>query len=55
MWKGVVYAASPPRKVLALDAATGKEIWTFNPFKLLGGENSWAGTNRGCNLLAIRQ
>ena len=45
--EGVMYATSPQIKVLALDAATGKEIWTFNPFKILGGENSWAGTNRG--------
>jgi quinoprotein glucose dehydrogenase len=45
--EGVVYATSPQIKVLALDAASGKELWVFNPFKLLGGENSWAGTNRG--------
>jgi quinoprotein glucose dehydrogenase len=45
--EGVMYATSPQIKVFALDAATGKEIWSFNPFKILGGENSWAGTNRG--------
>lgn len=44
---GVMYATSPQIKVFALDAASGKEIWSFNPFKILGGENSWAGTNRG--------
>jgi len=30
---GVLYTASPSRKVIALDAATGKEIWTFDPRK----------------------
>ena len=28
---GVLYTASPTRKVIALDAATGKEIWKFDP------------------------
>jgi quinoprotein glucose dehydrogenase len=28
---GVLYTASPNRKVIALNAATGKEIWTFDP------------------------
>ena len=28
--KGVLYTASPTRKVIALDAATGKEIWRFD-------------------------
>ena len=28
---GVLYTASPTRKVIALDAATGKEIWRFDP------------------------
>ncbi len=29
--KGVLYTASPTRKVIALNAATGKEIWRFDP------------------------
>lgn len=29
--KGVLYTASPTRRVIALDAATGKEIWRFDP------------------------
>lgn len=28
---GVIYATSPRLKLVALDAATGKEIWAFNP------------------------
>jgi len=35
---GVLYTASPTRKVIALDAATGKEIWKWDPAALeLGG------------------
>lgn len=44
---GLLYATSPGMKVFALDASTGKERWKFDPFEVLGGENSWAGTNRG--------
>ena len=29
--KGVLYTASPTRKVIALNAATGEEIWKFDP------------------------
>src|SRR5689334_19544862 len=28
---GVLYTASPTRKVIALDAATGRELWKWNP------------------------
>ncbi|WP_144606910.1 outer membrane protein assembly factor BamB family protein [Algoriphagus algorifonticola] len=44
---GILYGTTPKLNVLALDAATGQEIWRFDPFTVLGGENSWAGTNRG--------
>ncbi|MBN7810255.1 PQQ-binding-like beta-propeller repeat protein [Algoriphagus sp. H41] len=44
---GLLYATTPKLNVFALDAATGAEIWRFDPFQVLGGENSWAGTNRG--------
>ena len=27
----MLYTASPPRKVIALDAATGRELWKWNP------------------------
>jgi len=28
---GVLYTASPTRKVIALDAGTGRELWKWNP------------------------
>ena len=40
---GVLYVTSPALKVVALDAATGEERWTFDPFK---GETA-RGVNRG--------
>lgn len=43
---GVLYATSPQIKVFALNAATGKEIWRFDPFKAGAQENS-LGVNRG--------
>lgn len=44
---GILYGTTPGLDVFALDAATGEEVWRFDPFEVLGGENSWAGTNRG--------
>jgi quinoprotein glucose dehydrogenase len=43
---GVLYATSPQIKVFALDAATGKEIWRFDPFKA-GAQEHALGVNRG--------
>lgn len=43
----ILYATSPTLNLIALHAATGREIWRFNPFDVLGGANSWAGVNRG--------
>jgi len=40
---GILYATSANLTLFALDAKTGKEIWTFNP----AGENSALGVNRG--------
>lgn len=38
---GVLYTASPTRKVIALEAATGAEIWKFDPTtERPGGSNS---------------
>ena len=39
---GVLYTASPTRKVIALDAATGKELWKWDP----ANERSGAGKTR---------
>ncbi|MFC3417015.1 outer membrane protein assembly factor BamB family protein [Algoriphagus hitonicola] len=44
---GLLYGSTPSLNIFALDASTGTEIWRFDPFEILGGENSWAGTNRG--------
>lgn len=44
---GILYGSTPKLNVFALDAASGAELWRFDPFEILGGENSWAGTNRG--------
>lgn len=43
----LLYGTTPQLHVFALNAATGEEVWRFDPFTMLGGENSWAGTNRG--------
>ncbi len=43
----IMYGTTPTLNLFAVNAANGKEIWRFNPFEVLGGENSWAGTNRG--------
>ena len=40
---GVLYATSPKLKAFALDAATGKELWRFDPFK----DRDARGVNRG--------
>lgn len=42
---GVLYGTSPSVKLFALDAATGKEIWKFDPFVEGGGQPF--GINRG--------
>ncbi|REG91993.1 outer membrane protein assembly factor BamB family protein [Algoriphagus antarcticus] len=44
---GLLYGSTPSLNIFALNAATGEEVWRFDPFEVLGGENSWAGTNRG--------
>lgn len=40
----ILYATSPKLKVFALNAATGKPIWEFNPF---ANQTSGQGINRG--------
>ena len=44
IYGGILYATSPKLKVFALNAATGEEIWTFNPNRQ---ENFAANVNRG--------
>ncbi len=44
--EGVLYGTSPQLKLLALDAATGRELWRFDPFGIDGGQNA-VGVNRG--------
>ena len=47
---GVLYTPSPTRKVIALDAATGREIWKWDPAKERAGKG--AGTAARTRLLA---
>lgn len=44
---GVLYGVTSKLRLFAISASTGRQIWTFDPFSVLGGENSWAGTCRG--------
>src|SRR5678816_1865763 len=37
---GVLYTASPSRKVIAIDAATGKELWKWDPAKERSGKGA---------------
>jgi quinoprotein glucose dehydrogenase len=43
---GVLYATSPALKLFALEAATGKPLWTFDPFAS-GAEEHTLGVSRG--------
>jgi len=38
--KGVLYCTSPRLTLIALDAATGRELWTFKPFEVIEGDLS---------------
>ncbi len=44
---GVLYSTSPRLKVIALDAATGKAKWSFNPFPDTAEIVTWLNVNRG--------
>jgi len=37
MIDGLLYGTTPNMKLFAIDAATGKEKWQFNPFDSLAG------------------
>lgn len=43
---GVLYGTSPELVLFALDAATGRELWRFNPLRG-GGDHQALGVNRG--------
>lgn len=43
--EGVLFGTSPQLKLFALNAATGKELWRFDPFA--GGSRRPSGLNRG--------
>lgn len=43
---GTLYGTSPKLRAIALDAATGEERWTFDPFTYRGKDNP-TGVNRG--------
>jgi quinoprotein glucose dehydrogenase len=44
--EGVLYGTSPQLKVFALNAATGQNLWTFDPFAA-GADKGAFGVNRG--------
>lgn len=43
---GVLYATSPKIKFFALNAATGEELWSFDPFSMISTQTGF-GVNRG--------
>jgi quinoprotein glucose dehydrogenase len=38
---GILYGTSPKLRLFALDAATGRELWVFNPFDSLKGDRGF--------------
>ncbi|MBC8111002.1 MAG: PQQ-binding-like beta-propeller repeat protein [Verrucomicrobia bacterium] len=45
---GILYGSTPQKKIFALDAATGKEIWKFDPKNYITDDTPWwGGTTRG--------
>ncbi|MEE8148269.1 MAG: PQQ-binding-like beta-propeller repeat protein [Longimicrobiales bacterium] len=42
---GVLYATTARVETFALDAATGRELWRFNPYE--AGASKWTAVNRG--------
>ena len=44
--EGVLYGTTPTLKLVALDAASGRELWRFDPFEGMKGNNAM-GVNRG--------
>jgi quinoprotein glucose dehydrogenase len=46
---GTLYGTSPQLKLFALDAATGKEKWHYNPFDSISGEKKGVNFNLNSN------
>lgn len=44
---GLLYFTTPQVKAIALDAATGEEVWVFDPAKYAPGGRVFRGRNRG--------
>ncbi len=38
---GVLYATTPKMRVIALDAATGRELWSYDPANGAGGQRRY--------------
>jgi alcohol dehydrogenase (cytochrome c) len=52
---GIMYFTAPPGRVLAVDAATGHQIWAHDhPYTFMGGGEGPLGQNRGVALLGDR-
>lgn len=51
---GVLYLSTPFNRVIALDAATGREVWTFDPEVDFGRRYAEMFTSRGVGLWADR-
>ena len=52
---GVMYFTVPPARVLAVDAATGHQVWVHDhPYEFKGGGEGPLGQNRGVALLGDR-
>ena len=45
---GILYATSPKMKLFAVDAATGKEKWVFNPFDTVAGNKKKLSSLNSC-------
>jgi quinoprotein glucose dehydrogenase len=45
---GILYGTSPKMKLFAVDAATGKEKWVFNPFDTLTGNKKKLSSLNSC-------
>jgi len=54
MVDGLLYFTTPTINVVALDAATGKEVWVFEPALYTEDQKVFRGRNRGGRVLGRR-